>query len=73
MARAMPVISSSRPSTTNIGTASSSMEDMPWSIWPMMVGERDGAGEMDDRPMVAMAKLKAIGTPRKMHEAHNTG
>ena len=36
MARAMPVISSSRPSTTNMGTASSSIEDMPWSIWLMM-------------------------------------
>ena len=36
MARAMPVISSNSPSTTNIGTASSSIEDMPWSIWLMM-------------------------------------
>ncbi len=36
MARAMPVISSSSPSTTNIGTASSSMEDIPWSIWLMI-------------------------------------
>ena len=32
----MPVISISRPSNTNIGTASNWIEDMPWSIWVMI-------------------------------------
>ena len=33
----MPVISRSSPRTTNIGTARSSTDDMPWFIWLMMI------------------------------------
>ncbi len=49
----------------NIGTASSSMEDMPWSIWLMMM-ESGMVLVKYMKAAVAMPKLKAIGTPQKM-------
>ena len=63
MARAMPVISISRPRKTNSGTDSRMRCDMPSSMRPTTTIMGVSGGESRDSAKVASPKEKAIGTP----------
>ena len=63
MARAMPVISISRPRNTNSGTASRMRWLMPSSMRPTRTSQRRRASSAPDSRSVARPNAKAIGTP----------